>query len=159
MMQIFLKELSILGLIFMISACGFQLRGNIQANFDSISISGGTPSFNKTLQRKFRQAGISIKSSAEAEKIVEIIVNKFTKTILTLTGTGLVSEYQLDYDVTYRFKNKDGAWNLPVTIEASRTYTYDDSDILAKDEEEKRLISGMEDQLIKTMATQISLSK
>ena len=89
MMQIFLKELSILGLIFMISACGFQLRGNIQANFDSISISGGTPSFNKTLQRKFRQAGISIKSSAEAEKIVEIIENKFTKTILTLTGTGL----------------------------------------------------------------------
>jgi len=158
-MQIFLKELSILGFILMISACGFQLRGNIQANFDSISISGGTSSFNKTLQRKFRQAGISIKSVSEAEKIVEIIKNNFTKTILTLTGTGVVSEYQLDYVVTYRFKSKDGPWNLPVTIEASRTYTYDDSDILAKDEEEKRLVSGMEDQLIKTMATQISLSK
>ena len=78
---------------------------------------------------------------------------------MTLTGTGAVSEYQLDYEVTYRFKSKDGPWNLPVTIEATRTYTYDDSDILAKDEEEKRLVSGMEDQLIKTMATQISLSK
>ena len=76
-----------------------------------------------------------------------------------MTGTGAVSEYQLDYDVTYRFKNKVGAWNLPVKIETTRTYTYDDSDILAKDEEEKRLVSGMEDQLIKTMATQISLSK
>ncbi len=158
-MQIFLKKLSILGLILAISACGFQLRGDIQANFDSISISGGTSSFNKTLQRKFRQAGITIKSVSEAEKIVEIIKNEFTKTILTLTGTGAVSEYQLDYEVTYRFKSKDGPWNLPVTIEASRTYTYDDSDILAKDEEEKRLVSGMEDQLIKTMATQISLSK
>ena len=158
-MQIFLKELIGLGLILMISACGFQLRGDIQANFDSISISGGTSSFNKTLQRKFRQAGISIKSASEAEKIVEIIKNSFTKTILTLTGTGAVSEYQLDYVVTYRFKSKDGPWNLPVTIEASRNYTYDDSDILAKDEEEKRLVSGMEDQLIKTMATQISLSK
>ena len=41
-MQIFLKKLSILGLILIISACGFQLRGDIQANFDSISISGGT---------------------------------------------------------------------------------------------------------------------
>jgi len=67
--------------------------------------------------------------------------------------------YQLDYVVTYRFKSKDGPWNQPLSIEASRTYTYDDSDILAKDEEEKRLVSGMEDQLIKTMATQISLSK
>lgn len=158
-MQIFLKELAILWLILMISGCGFQLRGDIQANFDSISISGGTSSFNKTLQRKFRQAGISIKSASEAKKIVEIIKNSFTKTILTLTGTGAVSEYQLDYVVTYRFKSKDSPWNLPVTIEASRNYTYDDSDILAKDEEEKRLISGMEDQLIKTMATQISLSK
>ena len=158
-MQIFLKELAIFGLILMISACGFQLRGDIQANFDSISISGGTSSFNQTLQRKFRQAGISIKSTSEAEKIVEIIKNSFTKTILTLTGTGAVSEYQLDYMVTYRFKSKDGPWNLPVTIEAIRTYTYDDSDILAKDEEEKRLLSGMEDQLIKAMATQISLSK
>ena len=158
-MQIFLKKLSILGLILIISACGFQLRGDINANFDSISISGGTQSFNKTLQRKFRQAGINIKSISEAEKNVEIIKNNFTKTILTLTGTGAVSEYQLDYIVTYRFKSKDGSWNLPVTIETSRTYTYDDSDILAKDEEEKRLVSGMEDQLIKTMATQISLSK
>ena len=158
-MQIFLKELAILGFILLISACGFQLRGDIQANFDSISISGGTSSFNKTLQRKFRQAGISIKSTSEAEKIVDITENKFTKTILTLTGTGVVSEYQLDYFVTYRFKSQDGPWNLPITIEASRIYTYDDSDILAKDEEEKRLVSGMEDQLIKTMATQISLSK
>ena len=158
-MQIFLKKLSILGLILIISACGFQLRGDINANFDSISISGGTSSFNKTLQRKFRQAGITIASASDAEKNVEIIKNSFTKTILTLTGTGAVSEYQLDYIVTYRFKSKDGSWNLPVTIETSRTYTYDDSDILAKDEEEKRLVSGMEDQLIKTMATQISLSK
>ena len=158
-MQIFLRKLSIFGLILFISACGFQLRGDIQANFDSISISGGTSGFNKTLQRKFRQAGITIASASEAEKIVEIIENKFTKTILTLTGTGAVSEYQLDYEVNYRFKSKDVPWNLPVTIEATRTYTYDDSDILAKDEEEKRLVSGMEDQLIKTMATQISLSK
>ena len=158
-MQIFLKKLSFLGLILIISACGFQLRGDIKANFDSISISGGTSGFNKTLQRKFRQAGITITSASDAEKIVEIIKNSFTKTILTLTGTGAVSEYQLDYIVTYRFKSKDGSWNLPVTIETSRTYTYDDSDILAKDEEEKRLVSGMEDQLIKTMTTQISLSK
>ena len=158
-MQIFLKKLSFLGLILIISACGFQLRGDINANFDSISISGGTSSFNKTLQRKFRQAGITITNASDAEKIVEIIKNSFTKTILTLTGTGAVSEYQLDYIVTYRFKSKDGSWNLPVTIETSRTYTYDDSDILAKDEEEKRLVSGMEDQLIKTMTTQISLSK
>ena len=158
-MQIFLKKLSALGLILFISACGFQLRGDIQANFDSISISGGSSNFNKTLQRKFRQAGITIKSASEAEKIVQILKNDFTKTILTLTGTGLVSEYQLDYMVSYRFKSKDGPWSLPLTLEASRTYTYDDSDILAKDEEEKRLLSGMEDQLIKTMATQISLSK
>ena len=122
-MQIFLKKLSTLGLILFISACGFQLRGGIQANFDSISISGGTSGFNKTLQRKFRQAGITITSASDADKIVEIIENKFTKTILTLTGTGVVSEYQLDYVVIYRFKSKGGPWNQPLTIETSRSFT------------------------------------
>jgi LPS-assembly lipoprotein len=158
-MQIFLKELSTLALILIISACGFQLRGDIQANFDSISISGGTTKFNKTLKRKFRQAGIAIKNPSEAEKIVEIIKNNFTKTILTLTGSGTVSEYQLDYEVTYRFKNKNTQWNDPIKIDATRIYTYDDSNILAKDAEESRLVSGMEDQLIRTMAIQISLAK
>ena len=81
-MQIFLKKLTVLSLILFLSACGFQLRGDIQANFDSISITGGSPSFNKTLQRKFRQAGISIENAAKAEKVVEIIKNNFTKTIL-----------------------------------------------------------------------------
>jgi len=112
-MEITLKKLTIVGLMLIISACGFQLRGNIEANFGSISISGGTDSFNKTLQRKFRQAGISIKSASKAEKIVQIIKNNYTKTILTLTGTGAVSEYQLDYEVTYRFKNKNSQWNEP----------------------------------------------
>ena len=158
-MQNFFKELTVLGLILIISACGFQLRGKIEANFDSISITGGTTSFNKTLQRKFRQAGISIKNASQAEKIVQIISNDFTKTILTLTGGGAVSEYQLDYKVRFRFKNKGGQWNVPITTEASRTYTYDDSEILAKDVEEERLKSGMEDQIIRTIATQISLSK
>jgi len=158
-MQIILKKITILSLMFFVGACGFQLRGNIQANFDSISITGGSASFNKTLQRKFRQAGITIESANKAEKIVEIIKNNFTKTILSLTGTGAVSEFQLDYEVIYRFKNQNGSWNEPITIEASRSYTYDDTDILAKDEEEKRLVAGMEDQLIKTMATQISLAK
>ena len=68
-MQIFLKKLSILGLILIISACGFQLRGDIQANFDSISISGGTSGFNKTLQRKFRQAGITITKPLMQKKL------------------------------------------------------------------------------------------
>ena len=158
-MEVLLKKLSILWLILMISACGFQLRGDIQTNFNSISISGGTSNFSKTLQRKFRQAGVSIENVSNAEKIVEIISNNFTKTILTLTGTGAVSEYQLIYEVTYRFKNQDSEWNIPIKLEATRTYTYDDADILAKDEEEKRLVLGMEQQLIKTMATQISLTK
>ena len=58
-----------------------------------------------------------------------------------MTGTGLVSEYQLDYDGFYiDSKVKHGRMEpKPLMIEATRTYTYDDSDILAKDEEEKRL--------------------
>ena len=44
----FLMILSIISLI----ACGFQLRGGIEANFDSISIDGGSAGFVKQLKKR-----------------------------------------------------------------------------------------------------------
>ena len=40
-----------------------------------------------------------------------------------------------------------------------RDYTYDDKNINAKTKEEARLIIGMQEQLIRRMVTQISVSK
>ena len=63
------------------------------------------------------------------------------------------------YTVSYRVKSKDGLWSSPVKVETSRDFTFDDANIIAKTEEESRLIKGMQEQLIRTIVTQISVSK
>ena len=140
-----------------LSACGFQLRGSFESNFDSIYISGGTNDFTKILKKRVKQAGIKIKSSSEAERLVEIISDTFTKNILSIGGDGKVREYEVKYQVSYRFKSQGGAWSKPIDLEVMREYAYDDDDLLAKGAEEATLLKGMKDQIIRTMVSQISL--
>ena len=139
-----------------ISSCGYQLRGVQEVNFKSISIDGGSTNFAKYLKKKFRQSGVKI-NTVDAEKNLEIVNDSFTKKILSLSSKGRVKEYELTYTVSYRVKLQDGAWSSPIKIETSRDYTFDDASIIAKTEEESRLVKGMQIQLIRTIVTQISV--
>lgn len=158
-MNSFLIRLIVLITSLSIMACGFQLRGSIETNFDSIFISGGSEKFSKVLKKRFKQSGVRIKNSEEAEKIVEIIESKYAKKILSLSGGGKVREYQLEYIVTYRSKSIGSDWSEEIRLESTRDFAYDDDDLLAKNEEEKRLIMGMQDQIISSMVSQISIQK
>jgi LPS-assembly lipoprotein len=141
-----------------IASCGYQLRGSQEINFKSITIVGGSSSFTKVLRKKFKQSGVKSQEK-NAEKIVEIINDTFSKKILSLSSAGKVREYQINYKILFRFKSKDGQWSNSSNIETSRDYTYDDKNIIAKTKEETRLIKGMQEQLIRTIVTQISVTK
>ena len=157
MKRLFISVL-ILILTLAVSSCGFQLRGSLETSFKSIQINGGSPELVKQLKRNYKQSGIDVKDSS-AEKTIEIITDKVNKRILSLKSTGTVSEYQLDYIFSYRIKSDLNDWGAPNTIEMSRSYTYDDSNRLAKQEEENSLIKGMREQIIRAMTSQISSSK
>ena len=157
MKRLFISVL-ILILTLAVSSCGFQLRGSLETSFKSIQINGGSPELVKQLKRNYKQSGIDVKDSS-AEKTIEIITDKVNKRILSLKSTGTVSEYQLDYIFSYRIKSDLNEWGAPNTIEMSRSYTYDDSNRLAKQEEENSLIKGMREQIIRAMTSQISSSK
>ena len=158
-MKVLKKIIAMILISTLLNACGFQLRGSFESNFESIYISGGTKDFTKILKKRVKQAGIKIKSLSEAEKSVEIITNSFTKNILSLGGDGKVREYEINYQVSYRFKSQKGEWSKPIDLEVIREYAYDDDDLLAKGAEEVTLIKGMKDQIIRTMVSQISLIK
>ena len=158
-MKVLKKIIAMLLISTLLNACGFQLRGSFESNFESIYISGGTKDFTKILKKRVKQAGIKIKSVSEAEKSVEIITNSFTKNILSLGGDGKVREYVINHQVSYRFKSQKGEWSKPIDLEVTREYAYDDDDLLAKGAEEVTLIKGMKDQIIRTMVSQISLIK
>ena len=151
----FLMILAIISLI----ACGFQLRGGIEANFDSISIDGGSAGFVKQLKKRLRQSSIVVLPSGGEVKL-EIVDDLLNKRILSLNSDGRISEYELNYKVSYRIKGQnDSEWGQLINNEVRRQYTYDDENVVAKALEEEKLINGMRDELIRTITAQISLQK
>ena len=141
-----------------ITSCGYQFRGATDVNFVSISIDGGSPSFLKILKKQFKQSGVKVQER-NSEKTLEITNDTFSKKILSLSAAGKVREYQINYKISFRFKSQDGEWSNSIDLEANRDFTYDDKNIIAKTEEESRLIKGMQEQLIRTIVNQISVRK
>lgn len=151
----FLMILAIISLI----ACGFQLRGGIEANFNSISIDGGSAGFVKQLKKRLRQSSIVVLPTGGEVKL-EIVDDLLNKRILSLNSDGRISEYELNYKVSYRVKGQnDSEWGQLINNEVRRQYTYDDENVVAKALEEEKLINGMRDELIRTITAQISLQK
>ena len=151
----FLMILAIISLI----ACGFQLRSGIEANFDSISIDGGSAGFVKQLKKRLRQSSIAVLPTGGEGKL-EILDDLLNKRILSLNSDGRISEYELNYKVSYRVKGQnDSEWGELISNEVRRQYTYDDENVVAKALEEEKLINGMRDELIRTITAQISLQK
>ena len=87
----FLMMLAMISLI----ACGFQLRGGIEANFDSISINGGSAGFVEQLRKRLRQSSIAVLPTGGEVKL-EIVDDLLNKRILSLNSDGRISEYELN---------------------------------------------------------------
>ena len=153
-----IKFIALICLSIMMIACGFQLRGSIEADFKSIYVYGGSEGLNKHLIKRFKQSGIKIEES-NPEKIIEILNDQLNKRILSLSSSGSVKEYELNYLVSYRFKSPKGTWSNHFNKEVIRDYTYDDNDRVAKELEEKNLVQGMRDEIVRSIVSQISVSK
>ena len=141
----------------MIVACGFQLRGSIEADFETIHVYGGSEGLNKHLIKRFKQSGIKIVTK-DPEKTLEVLNDQLDKRILSLNSSGSVKEFELTYLVSYRFKSFNDEWSNAIKKEVIRDYTYDDDNRVAKELEEKSLVQGMRDEIVRSIVSQISVT-
>jgi LPS-assembly lipoprotein len=131
-----LKEYFRLGLttigLFLVSAllfgCGFHLRNQANIPFSSIYVEGNGGAMDKVLRQMIALGGHPeklAKSPAKAERILQIMNESSQQLILAITGTGLVSEYQLQYRVEYQLLTPDGKVVIqPSTITLSRDMNF-----------------------------------
>ena len=115
-------------------------------------------SLNKHLIKRFKQSGIKIVTK-DPEKTLEILNDRLDKRILSLNSSGSVKEYELIYLVIYRFKSLESSWSKEIKKEITRDYTYDDNDRVAKELEEKNIVQQMRDEVVRSIVSQISVSR
>jgi LPS-assembly lipoprotein len=147
----------------LLSACGFQLRGQQDYAFKRLAIVGGSPEMVARLERLVEGGSdtVVVKTTETPDAILLLNGGNGIKT-LSLNAQGVVEEYELDYVLNYSLAGADGTVLIPTSIiELNRALTYSDQFTLAKGIEAQTLYRDMQfdavDQLTRRMAVVRSL--
>ncbi len=137
------------------------MRGMTEISFKTISLEGKELSFTKNLKKVLKSNKVAIVSPTENPELrVELLSEESEKRILSLSGQGLVREFEIFYRVRYRIKTSDSEiWSQENIIETRKDFTYSDSNLIGKEEEERQLNEAMRNEAITNLFNQIQLIK
>ena len=155
------KKIIAILLLLVITSCGFHLRGMTEISFKTISLEGKELSLTKNLKKILNTNKVAIVSSTENPELrVELLSEESEKRILSLSGQGLVREFEIFYRVRYRIKTSDSEiWSQENIIETRKDFTYSDSNLIGKEEEERQLNEAMRIEAITSLFNQIQVIK
>ena len=148
-MSIRATSLIVLLLSLLLAACGFHLRGQdaFALPFQTLyvkSVNDSAPFINE-LKHALQVNDIQIVDTPEqAQVTLHIVSEAADRQILSLSGGGRVREYRLQYRVSLRvYDSKQQDWLAPEEITLRRDFSYDDTQVLAKEQEENLLYQDM----------------
>jgi len=154
---------SALALVLLLSACGFHLRGDAAFPFTSIFVNApSSPPMTTELTRSLASASTAkvVESATTAEVVLEVPVVIDDKDVLSLSSGGSVREYQLVKRVQFRLHDKDGLdWMPAGEIVVRRSYTFNETQVLARDLQEQRLLREMQTDAVQQIIRRLQTAK
>jgi LPS-assembly lipoprotein len=146
-----------------LAACGLQLRGTAPMPFESLYVQAAPSSQLATqLRRTVRSGGSTqVTDRPEQAQVILQIMDEFQeKQILSITGGGRVSEYQLRYRVQFRLTDGKNREHIPASeITLRRDHSYNDEEALAKDSEEVLLYRDMRNDAVQQLVRRLQSAK
>lgn len=147
----------------LLGACGFQLRGTADLPFKTIYMPPATqPGVALDLRRNI-QAGTRttvVDDPKSAEAVLEFTQESRDKTILSLAANGRVKEFELNYRVSFRVHDNKGGEFLPSnTVLLKRAVTFNDTDILAKETEDREIYRSMEVDMVQQIMRRLEAAQ
>jgi LPS-assembly lipoprotein len=147
----------------MLASCGFHLRGDVPYAFDTLFINAPT-SGPLAVELKRALAGASgtrvVDTAQAAQAILDITAYGDDKQVLSLSGGGRVREYTLTKHVAFRVRDTDGRDWLPAAdITIRRTYSFNESEALAREAQEVRLLREMQGDAVQQIVRRLQAAK
>jgi LPS-assembly lipoprotein len=145
-----------------VAGCGFRIRGTAEVPFDTLYLPGATSGIALDLKR-YIQAGTNarvVDDPAKADAVMQFSEETRQKEVLSLTGTGKVREFQLRYRVGFRVHDGKGIDFVPQSlIQLTRDVTFNDTEILAKEQEEQILFRDMQTDMVQQILRRLAAAK
>jgi len=146
-----------------LASCGFHLRGNVPYAFDTLFInaSPGVPLVVELKRAVSGSGGARVVDTAQsAQAILDITAYGDDKQVLSLSGGGRVREYTLTKHVAFRVRDTDGRDWLPAAdITIRRTYSFNESEALAREAQEVRLLREMQSDAVQQIVRRLQAAK
>ena len=144
------------------AGCGFQLRGTAEVPFETLYVPGANTGIALDLKRNL-EAGTRarvVDDPQAAQAVIQFTEEAREREILSLTGTGRVREFQLRYRVRWRVHDGKGGEFVPQnTIQLTRDITFNDAEILAKEQEEQLLYRDMQADMVQQIIRRLAAAK
>jgi LPS-assembly lipoprotein len=147
----------------LLASCGFHLRGEAHYTFDTLFLnSPAAQPLTTDLKRSLEGIGTAqlVASPETAQVILDIASVENNKQILSLSGGGKVREFLLTKRILFRVHDAAGNDWLPTSeVLVRRSYTYNDTEALAKEAQEQRLWREMQDDAVQQIVRRLQSAK
>jgi LPS-assembly lipoprotein len=158
-----MKTLTALLCTLLLAGCGFQLRGAANLPFETLYVQAPAGSQFATQFRRVVTSGTGtriVDNPKQAEATLVVISEVREKNILSLSGGGRVSEFQLRYRITYRLLDRNAVETFPVTeIALTRDFSYNDTEALSKESEEALLFRDMQSDAVQQLVRRLQVAR
>ena len=144
------------------SSCGFHLRGDASLPFTSIFVNAPnqqpiTNEFNRSLASTNTKV---TDSPTAAEVVLDVPVVVDDKDVLSLSSGGSVREYALVKRVQFACTTRTGLdWMPAGEIVVRRSYTFNETQVLARELQEQRLLREMQTDAVQQIIRRLQTAK
>jgi LPS-assembly lipoprotein len=145
-------------LISLLSACGFQLRGQYKFDFSSIDVSGMSNSeLSRTMALQLKTHDLEVNPPQGSPFKINLISEKRDRSIVTFSATGRALEMRLTDKVTYSVTDKNADYVIATSeLTQRRDLTYSDDQVLGKETEENMLFREMQEDISRQILGRLS---
>ena len=146
----------------LLAACGFHLRGQkaFELPFQSLYVRSDNAyaPFITELKHAIEENSVQIADAPEQAQLTLHIVSEVKdRQILSLSGGGRVREYRLQYRISLRaYDQQQQEWLALEEITLRRDFSYDDAQVLAKEQEEELLYQNMRNDAVRQVLRRLN---
>ena len=144
----------------LLTACGFQLRGDAdlppEMKKTQLVIDDQYSTLARRVKTMLEQNGVRFVGPDEATAILEIPENQVVTNVLTIGNNARVQEYRITHTVEFMLSDAQGNVILPAqTLRQTREISFDEQAILATSREQEYLQEDLAENLARLLVTRL----
>jgi len=113
--------------------------------------------FYQAFQNDLKAAGIElVDSPADASAVFSILTDVTDQRVLSVSGRNVPTEYEVYYTIQYSLESGEITMMETRTQTQVRDYTWDETLVLGKEEEQQQLRNAIVDDLVRVVMIQLS---